>query len=193
MPYLIGMAGPTCSGKTMVCTLLAERTGAEYISQDSFFVDKELYPEYGGFANMDTPNAVKFDMLYDALKALKDGRPAEIPIYDKVESRVTGTRTAYPRNLLLVEGFLLFYDPRIAYIFDKKFYMDVQADVQRARRAVRGVHADVAYFEEVVIPMFDLHGATARDIADHVILSDRPLETLADEIERKIIEGRQVV
>lgn len=181
MPYLVGLAGPTCSGKTSICSAIARDKGYECISQDSFFVDKESYPVYNGFINMDSPESTNPGLLLDALQALKRNETAAIPVYDKVASRATGTRTAYPTEVVLVEGFMLFHDQAVRDIIDFKIYMDIDHHEQRKRRVKRGVHADERYFDEVVIKMFLSYGIRMRDFADVVLDASRPIEIMSVE------------
>lgn len=182
MPYLVGLTGPTCSGKTSVCSAIARDRGYECVVQDSFFVDKESYPTYNGFVNMDSPDAINNELLFGALQSLKRGERAIIPVYDSVASRAIATRTAYPTEVVLVEGFMLFHDQRVRDTIDFKIYLDIDQTEQRRRRIERGIHADVRYFDEVVIKMFLAYGIGMRDFADAVIDARKPIETLSEEV-----------
>jgi uridine kinase len=187
MSLIIGIAGPSCSGKSSICkVLLDELPDAECLSLDDFFVERGEYPKYEDFINMDSPEGIKFDSFFKALKQIKESQPVEVPTYDTFASRRIGTRTVYPRNLILCEGFLLFYDLRIREMFDEKIYLDLQVEIQRKRKEARGRYWDSLYFDRVLIPMFEKYGKVARYYSDHIIDASRGFQDVLNDM-RKII------
>lgn len=193
--YSIGIAGPTCSGKTSVCINITRRLGdAEYLSSDDFLVEKREYPTFKGFLNMDSPVSIKFDDLFLAMENLKNSIKVEVPIYDKELSKVVGKRTANPRSFLLTEGFLLFHDERIRKLMDLKFFLDLPFNVQENRRLKRKIHYDKSYFNDVVMPMYETYVKPTAKYADFIINADRPIECVSKEMEEIIREcSKQVL
>ena len=63
------------------------------------------------------------------------GRPTKIPVYDfKTNARVPGEFTPiYPSDVVMVEGILVFYFPKIRELFNLKLFVDTDADTRLAR------------------------------------------------------------
>ncbi|HAP77772.1 MAG TPA: uridine kinase, partial [Acidimicrobiaceae bacterium] len=93
-PFLIGVAGGTCSGKTTVSEKLAELTGDQHlalIKLDSYYVARDDQPvEERALANYDHPDAFDWQLLNDHLAALAAGATVPVPIYDYVRHTRSG-------------------------------------------------------------------------------------------------------
>ena len=85
-PFLIGVAGGTCSGKTTVSERLAELAGDDclaLIKLDSYYMSHDDQPfEVRQKANYDHPSAFDWTLLNDHLAALAHGSTVPVPIYD---------------------------------------------------------------------------------------------------------------
>jgi uridine kinase len=85
-PFLIGVAGGTCSGKTTVSERLAELAGDTHlalIKLDSYYVDRaDQAIEQRAAANYDHPDAFDWQLLNDHLAALAAGASVPVPVYD---------------------------------------------------------------------------------------------------------------
>ena len=64
-----------------------------------------------------------------------NGKATQIPVYDfKTNSRVPGEfTTIYPSDVVLVEGILVFYYPKLRNMFNIKLFVDTDADTRLAR------------------------------------------------------------
>lgn len=191
MPYLIGVMGPTCSGKTSLCRVLSREMGVESLSMDDFFVDKGDYPIEQGFMNMDSPQSVDFDSLFETLLVLKRGEPVRVPVYDKEKSIRTGNRLMTPQETVFSEGFLLFYDPRIREMLDLKIYLELASVKQLERRKTRGVYADEEYFRRIVLPAFETYGRPLMRYADHILDAAEPFEEVLGKVKRIVQNARR--
>ncbi len=143
-PIVIGVAGGTGSGKTTVARQILDRVGAEhiaYIPHDAYYRDLSHLPlEERVRVNFDHPDSLETELLIEHLKALRSGRPVEIPIYDfTTHTRTTRTRHVEPASVVLVEGILVFAEPRLREMFDVKLYVDTDADVRFIRRLRRDI------------------------------------------------------
>ena len=141
-PVALGVAGGTGSGKTTVARSILEAVGRSrigFLSQDSYYKDVEWGGDHDLLKhNFDHPNALDNDLLADHIAALKSGRAVEVPIYDFVRHRRTGeTARVEPRPVILVEGILLFVEPRLRRELDFKIFVDTDADVRFIRRLQR--------------------------------------------------------
>ncbi|OZJ04059.1 hypothetical protein BZG36_04659 [Bifiguratus adelaidae] len=113
------------------------------ISMDSFYkalTKEQRNQAYANRYNFDHPNAFDFDILYQRLVKLKQGKAVEIPIYDfTTHSRMEKTQTVYGANVIIFEGIFAFYDPKIVDLMDLKIFVDTDADVRLARRLKRDI------------------------------------------------------
>ena len=82
-PFLIGVAGGTCSGKTTVSERLAELAGEEHlalIKLDSYYITRDHQPiEERALANYDHPDAFDWPLLNDHIAALLNGATVPVP------------------------------------------------------------------------------------------------------------------
>jgi uridine kinase len=142
-PFLIGVAGGTCSGKTTVSEKLAELTGDEHlalIKLDSYYVDSDEPLDVRAKANYDHPDAFDWQLLNDHLAALAAGASVPVPIYDYADHRRSGDcRMVHPARIVVVEGILVLYEPQLRERFDLKLYIDTDADLRLIRRMQRDV------------------------------------------------------
>lgn len=143
-PFLIGVAGGTCSGKTTVSERLAELAGDDclaLIKLDSYYVSHADQPiEQRAQANYDHPDAFDWALLNDHLAALAHGSTVPVPIYDYTEHlRSEAVRMVAPARIVVVEGILVLYEPTLRERFDLKVYIDTDADLRFIRRLQRDV------------------------------------------------------
>jgi uridine kinase len=141
-PVALGVAGGTGSGKTTVAHSILEAVGRSrigFLSQDSYYKDVEWGSDHDLLKhNFDHPDALDNDLLAEHIASLKAGRPVDVPIYDFVRHRRTGeTHRVEPRPVVLVEGILLYVEPRLRRQLDFKIFVDTDADVRFIRRLQR--------------------------------------------------------
>jgi uridine kinase len=74
------------------------------------------------------------------VRALKAGQAIELPVYDfTTDSRTTRTVHVEPQPIILVEGILIFAEPRLRPLFDVKIFVDTDADIRFIRRLQRDI------------------------------------------------------
>jgi uridine kinase len=143
-PFLIGVAGGTCAGKTMVCERLAAMAGDDEVALirlDSYQVDhsRQSVAERAA-TNYDHPDAYDWDLLNDHLARLVAGHSVMAPTYDfTVHNRSSIVRQVQPAPVIVVEGILVLHDPALRERFDLKVYVDADADLRFIRRLKRDV------------------------------------------------------
>lgn len=143
-PFLIGVAGGTCSGKTTVSERLAEMIGAEHlalIKLDSYYVRRSHLPLHErAAANYDHPDAFDWELLDRHLAALTAGDTVPVPVYDYAQhDRSNEVRHVRPARIVVVEGILVLYEPKLRDRFDLRVYIDTDADIRLIRRLQRDV------------------------------------------------------
>lgn len=143
-PFLIGVAGGTCSGKTTVSERLAELAGTEHlalIKLDSYYISRNHQSmEQRLLANYDHPDEFDWSLLNDHIAALSAGATVPVPVYDYAAyTRSSEVRMVQPSRIIVVEGILVLYEPTLRERFDLKIYVDTDADLRFIRRLQRDV------------------------------------------------------
>ena len=142
-PLVIGLAGGSGSGKTTVAQAILEAivTESVLIDQDAYYKDLAHLPlEERKKVNFDHPDAFDTELMIAQLRLLVSGHVIEKPTYDyPAHTRAAATVRVEPRDVILVEGILLFADARLRQLFDVKVYVDVADDVRFIRRLQRDV------------------------------------------------------
>ncbi|CAM4028630.1 uridine kinase [Cohnella lubricantis] len=140
----IGIAGGTGSGKTTVARSVMERLGtgqATLISQDNYYKDHaHLSMEERAGINYDHPFAFDNGLLAEHLLALKNSRPADMPVYDfTVHGRSNETVHLEPTPIVIIEGLHVLSDETLRTLLDIKVFVDTDPDVRILRRVVRDI------------------------------------------------------
>jgi uridine kinase len=141
-PLVIGLAGGTGSGKTTVANAILQRVGAQriaYVPHDAYYRSFSDLPAAQRQAiNWDHPDSLDTELMVEHIRALRAGQPVDLPVYDFTTHRRTGRTTRLePQPIILVEGILIFSDPRLRPLFDVKIYVDTDADLRFIRRLQR--------------------------------------------------------
>ncbi|MBR5969532.1 MAG: uridine kinase [Lachnospiraceae bacterium] len=141
---VIGIAGGTGSGKTTITRKIMERFGEEVtvIYHDNYYkAHHDLTYEERTKLNYDHPNAFDTQMMVDDLKALRDGKEIECPIYDyTIHDRSDDTLTIRPSRVIVVEGIMIFHEEALRKLMDIRLFVDTDADVRILRRILRDVN-----------------------------------------------------
>ena len=181
MSLIIGICGGTGSGKTTVANRILESVSADevvFIQQDSYYRNiNDLPLDYRNIANFDHPDALDNDLLVNHVRRLKAGESVELPLYDfKTSTRMSDTRQVESKPIVIVEGILIFADPRLLEQMDIKVFVDTPDDVRFIRRlrrdlAERGrtVESVIEQYIATVRPMHLLHVAPSKRQAHLVV------------------------
>ncbi|XP_059662352.1 uridine kinase-like protein 3 isoform X1 [Cornus florida] len=181
-PFVIGVAGGATSGKTTVCDMIIEQLHDQrvvLVNQDSFYHSlspKELtrVNEY----NFDHPDAFDTEQLLCAMAKLKCGQSIDIPKHDfkSYKNNVFPARRVNPSDVIILEGILIFHDPRVRDLMNMKIFVDTDPDVRLARRIRRDtVERDrdigmvLDQYSKFVKPAFDDFILPTKKYADIII------------------------
>ena len=160
---IIGICGGTGSGKTTVANRILETVSASevaFIQQDSYYRNlKDLPVDYRGAVNFDHPDALDNDLLVNHIRKLKGGGSVELPIYDfKANARLNDTVLIEPKPIVIIEGILIFVDPRLLEQMDIKVFVDTPDDI----RFIRRLRRDIAERGRTVDSVIEQYLATVR-------------------------------
>jgi uridine kinase len=151
---VVGIAGGTGSGKTTVAKTIAAalpQRDVAMIEFDAYYRDlPNLSPEERAHINFDHPDALETELLVEHLGALKAGAGVDVPIYDfKTHRRKVESRRVEPARVVLVEGILVFVDPRVRERLDMKIFVDTDPDIRVFRRIRRDMEHRGRTFESI--------------------------------------------
>ncbi len=142
-PLIIGVVGGSGSGKTTVARAIYGALGldAAFIDQDAYYRDLAHLPMAERVKlNFDHPEAFDTDLLIRHLEAIRRGAPVSKPTYDfAAHTRAAETVLIEPKEIVIVDGIMLFADQRIRDLLDIKIYVDVADDIRFIRRLERDV------------------------------------------------------
>ncbi|HEX8637084.1 MAG TPA: uridine kinase [Pyrinomonadaceae bacterium] len=152
---IIGICGGTGSGKTTIARRIIESVGREkviLIEQDSYYRNLADMPlDERHQANFDHPDSIDSEMLMNHLKRLKSGDSIEMPIYDfKSHTRSDRSEHLEPKPVVIVEGILIFSEPRILSLLDVRVFVDTPDDIRFIRRLQRDIRERGRTTESVI-------------------------------------------
>ena len=130
---LIIFSAPSGSGKTTVVKEVMNSFSAAQVailSQDSYYKDSShISEEERRSINFDHPDSIEFNLLVNHVQQLRKGIAIEEPVYDYITSvRLAATNNIEPKQVIIIEGILLFTDKRIRGLCDIKVFVDAEPD-----------------------------------------------------------------
>jgi len=143
-PLIIGVAGGSGSGKTTVVKHIIDAIGEDkilFLQHDSYYRDLKHLPfKERANQNFDHPSSLETELLIRHIKALKEGYQVEVPIYDFTNHiRKEETNLVDPKNIILVDGILIFTEKELRELMDIKLYVDTDDDIRLLRRIQRDI------------------------------------------------------
>jgi uridine kinase len=141
---IIGICGGTGSGKTTIARKIVETVGRRnviLVEQDSYYRNLADMPlDARRQTNFDHPDSIDSEMLVNHLKRLKGGLAIEMPVYDfKTHTRRSDTEKIQPKPVVIVEGILIFAEPRVLDLLDVRVFVDTPGDIRFIRRLERDI------------------------------------------------------
>ena len=178
---IIGICGGTGSGKTTVVNKILDilpENQVAILSQDSYYKDNSnLSIEERKSVNFDHPDAIEFDLLLNHINELKKGHTIQKPIYSHITcTRSAVTITVESKDVILIEGILLFTDERIRNICNIKVFVDAPAD-ERLMRVIkrdtvergRDIEQTLKRYLDTVKPMHEQFIEPTKRFADIIV------------------------
>src|SRR5436853_3361182 len=152
---IIGICGGTGSGKTTIANRILQSVSADevvFIQKDLYYRNlKDMPLDYRNAANFDHPDAVDNELLINHLKRLNAGEPVELPIYDfRTHTRLPDTTPIEAKPIVIVEGILIFAEPRLLEQMDIKVFVDTPDDIRFIRRFKRDIDERGRTLESVI-------------------------------------------
>lgn len=83
------------------------------------------------------PKAQDFELMYKQVKALKEGKAVDKPIYNHVSGLLDPPEKIESPKVLVIEGLHPFFDQRVRDLVDFKVYLDISDDIKFAWKIQR--------------------------------------------------------
>ncbi|PID91229.1 MAG: uridine kinase [Bacteroidetes bacterium] len=198
----IGIAGGTGSGKTTVVKKIMERLPRDRVTlipQDSYYKDNSHLPlEKRQQINFDHPDSLEWELLTDHIRSLKAGEAVQQPIYSYLTcTRAAETIRVEPREVMIIEGILIYTHRPLIDEIDVKVFVDADSDDRLGRVIIRDmmergrdVKKVLERYEKTVKPMHLQFIEPSKRYADIIVpqggLNDVAISILLNTIERKL-------
>ena len=186
---IIGIAGPSCSGKSTVARDLADQLDdAVVLGLDAYYRDQSGVPESG--IDVDVPEALDQPLIVSQLRALLGGEAIDRPVYDyTTHTRLPRTERVEPAANVVVEGLFTFYWDDVLELIDTRVFVFAEPAVCLARRIERDVRERGRTKEAVenmwrskVLPMYARYVHPTRTIATIQLEGTRPAQEMVDTV-----------
>lgn len=180
--FVIGIAGGSGSGKTTLVNAILEKVPYDKIAllaQDAYYKDSSHLPmEQRRALNFDHPDSIEWELMLDDIRKLKNGHAVDSPTYSYLTcTRQPETIRVEPKEILIVEGILIFTHLPLCEEMDMRIYLEVEADNRLSRIIQRDMESRGRTAQEViqryyktVRPMHEKFIKPSRERADMLVV-----------------------
>ena len=196
---LIGVAGDSGCGKSTFLRRLADLFGEEMITviclDDYHSLDRKQRKEVGVTAL--NPKANNFDLMYEQIKALKEGQSIQKPIYNHETGMLDPAETVNSNRIIVIEGLHPMHDERVRSLLDFSVYLDIDDEVKIAWKIQRDMAKRGHTYEDVLAainsrrPDFEAYIDPQKQHAD-VVIQILPTRLIPNDTERNVLRVRLV-
>jgi len=136
-----------------------------------------------------------FDLMYEQVKALKDGKSVSKPIYNHVNGTLDTPEDIEPTPIIIFEGLHPFHDERVRDLLDFTLYLDISDDVKLNWKIQRDMEERGHSLESIMAsiearkPDFDAYIDPQKKDSDMII---EVLPTALDPEDKKTLRVRSI-
>ncbi|RMF27087.1 MAG: phosphoribulokinase [Cyanobacteria bacterium J083] len=195
---LIGVAGDSGCGKSTFLRRLTDLFGEEFMTviclDDYHSLDRKGRKAAGVTAL--NPKANNFDLMYEQIKALKNGQAIDKPIYNHETGEIDPPERIEPNKVVVIEGLHPLYDPRVRELVDFSVYLDISDEVKIQWKIQRDMAERGHTYEDVLAsinarkPDFTAYIEPQKQHAD-VVIQVLPTQLVEDK-DSKLLRVRLV-
>lgn len=172
---VIGIAGPSCSGKSTLEANLKNELGDEVTTFpfDDLFVGANAIASTPHI-DREGPEVYRWDDYFNHINSLRRGIGISL-IANSKESSMAGIRERLivPRPIIVAAGFLALHDEKVNNLYDAKIFIELDDEEIVRRRQARALPNDpldsIEYIESAVLPGTSKYVRPQKDIADYII------------------------
>ncbi|NJN87172.1 MAG: phosphoribulokinase [Leptolyngbyaceae cyanobacterium SL_7_1] len=196
---LIGVAGDSGCGKSTFLRRLADLFGEELMTviclDDYHSLDRKQRKVAGVTAL--NPKANNFDLMYEQIKALKEGQSIQKPIYNHETGMIDPPELITPTPIVVIEGLHPLFDERVRELVDFGVYLDIDDEVKIAWKIQRDMSERGHTYEDVLAsinarrPDFEAFIDPQKQHAD-VVIQILPTQLIKDDQEKKVLRVRLI-
>lgn len=134
-----------------------------------------------------------FDLMYEQVKALKEGKSISKPIYNHVNGTLDTPETVEPTPIIIFEGLHPMHDARVRELLDFTLYLDISPDVKLNWKIQRDMEERGHSLESILSsiearkPDFDAYIDPQKKLCDMII---DVLPTKLDKDDKKTLRVR---
>ncbi|XP_042504145.1 phosphoribulokinase, chloroplastic-like [Macadamia integrifolia] len=190
-----GAAEPPRGGNPDSNTLISDTTTV--ICLDDYHSLDRTGRKVKGVTALD-PRANDFDLMYEQVKALKEGTAVDKPIYNHVSGLLDPPELIKPPKILVIEGLHPMYDSRVRDLLDFSIYLDISNEVKFAWKIQRDMEERGHSLESIKAsiearkPDFDAYIDPQKQYADAVI-EVLPTQLIPGDNEGKVLRVRLIM
>ena len=180
-PHMIGIAGPSCSGKSEIAGYLMKQFSGMnpvVLTLDAYYHDlSHLDPAVRERRNFDVPEALNHELLREQLLALAHGNAIDKPVYDFATHTCSPqSERVIPGDMVVVEGLFALYWEEIRDLFHTRVFVAINDQVCLSRRIERDTkergrsrESVLSQYTETVRPMNEEYILPTEIFADLVV------------------------
>jgi len=167
---------------------------ATVICLDDYHLNDRNGRKVSGLTALNTAEQ-KFDLMYEHVKALKEGKTVMKPIYNHVNGTLDAPEEIEPTPVIIIEGLHPFVDDRVRELIDFSLYLDISPDVKLNWKIQRDMEERGHSLESIMAsiearkPDFDAYIEPQKKYADYVI---EVLPTDLDPEDKKTLKVRAI-
>jgi uridine kinase len=203
VPLMIGVCGGTGAGKTTLTQKIIAifgETRVALIDTDAYYRDRSHLPlQERHHCNFDHPDALDLPLLIEHLRSLRNRKPVMQQVYDfATHARKKEHVRIEPKEILVVDGILIFAIEELCRLFDLKIFIEEAADIRLLRRISRDVRQRGRTVESVaqqylatVRPMHNLFVEPSKEKADIILKAGDDWQSVIIEIKQLAESGRR--
>jgi uridine kinase len=187
-PQIVGIAGPSCSGKSELARCLVKQLFEKspvLLALDSYYHDlSPLDPVEREKRNFDVPEALDHDLCRQQLLTLANGGAIDKPVYDfATHTRSPQPEHISPGRIVIIEGLFALYWQEIRSLFHMSVFVTLHDHVCLSRRIERdtgdrgrSLESVVSQYTETVRPMNEQYILPTMKFADIAVSGEDPLD-----------------
>lgn len=196
---LIGVAGDSGCGKSTFLRRITDLFGEDFVTViclDDYHSLDRVQRKETGITALD-PRANNFDLMYEQIKALKEGNSINKPIYNHETGKIDPPEVVEPNHIVVIEGLHPLYDERVRSLLDFSVYLDISDDVKIAWKIQRDMSERGHTYEDVLAainarrPDFQAYIDPQKGFAD-VVIQVLPTQLIPGDTERKVLRVQMI-